>query len=140
MNNNAQHQIITPLIDCLTNETFEFMRDQAGFPVSWSKFMVSMWLGSVFDRVSFITVTTPDNVVQQIVTQYPNIYDENNYIQLCIPVNGFDCGYMEYIHQELANIDFNSYDGWLQYINRGGNDRFNIRLRRYNDDNIIVLL
>lgn len=138
MNNNA-HQIITPLIQCLTNEAFAFVRAQAGFPASWGKFMVSTWLGSVFDRVTFITVTTPDNVVQQIVTQYPNIYDEIDCVQLCIPVNAFDDGYMEYIHMELANIDFNSYDSWLHYINRGGNDRFNIRVRRYND-NIIVLI
>jgi hypothetical protein len=132
MNINPHFQISSPLINCLTEEAFQFVRVAAGFPDGWTKFKVSTWLGSVFDRVTFISVTNLDNVVHQINTQYPNIFDEIDFVEVCIPVNAFVDGYMEYIHRELANIEFNTHSGWLQYINRGGTDRFNIRVRLFN--------
>lgn len=129
--------VSVPLISSLENDAFIFIRDKSGFPSNWTRFMVSAWLGETFDRITFVALKNQDNVGYQISSQYQNIYDENDCVQLNIPISlGFCHDIFVYIYENLININVSYTNEWLQYINHGGNDHVIIKVKRYNSDDI----
>lgn len=127
---------ITPLIGALNPETVMWITREAGFPTSWGAIQVSSWLGSVFDRMTF-RVNQDDLYI--IPTMYlETSYEECNeveYYSVMVPLYGFNQDYMRHLHYNMLNIDINSMEEWLNYLNRGGRDRFMVRIRRYEDNN-----
>lgn len=136
---NYDHMIraeqITPLIGVLNPETVQWLKREAGFPNEWSEIQVSSWLGGVFDRMTF-RVNQDDRYIVPTMYLETSYEDYNNleYYSVMIPIYGFNFEYMRYLHYSMLNIDINSMEEWLNYLNRGGRDRFMVRIRRYQDN------
>lgn len=125
-------QQITPLIGALTPDTVLWIAHEAGFPNEWGAIQVSSWLGPVFDRMTF-RVNQDDRYIvptKYLETSYLD-YNELEYYSVMVPLYGFNFDYMRYLHYSMLNINLNSMEDWLNYLNRGGRDRFMVRIRRY---------
>lgn len=123
---------ITPLIGALNPDTVQWITREAGFPDEWSAIQVSSWLGAVFDRMTFRVNQNDRYIVptMYLETSYGD-YNEFEYYSVMVPLYGFNYDYMRYLHYSMLNIDINSMEEWLNYLNRGGRDRFMVRIRRY---------
>lgn len=127
---------ITPLIGALNPETVRWITREAGFPTEWGAIQVSSWLGPVFDRMTF-QVNQDDLYIiptMYLETSYEDC-NEVEYYSVMVPLYGFNQDYMRHLHYNMLNIDINSMEEWLNYLNRGGRDRFMVRIRRYEDNN-----
>ena len=122
-----------PLIETL-NGTGAFLVCRAlGVPMSWSPTQLSMWLGREYDRVTFLAITNNNNEPYNIGTCYNNVHhNENEYIEVEMPISGFHLDFNAYLHRELVNVNIRDVAQRVPYHNGGGDDRFVIRVRRYN--------
>ena len=124
--------LTVPLIESL-NGTGVFLVCRAlGVPASWSPTQLSMWLGREYDRVTFIAVTNNNHVPCNIVTCYNAPQNENDYIEVLMPMSGFNLDFNAYLHRQLVNVNIHDVAQSVPYHNGGGDDRFVIRVRRYN--------
>ena len=124
--------LTVPLIESL-NATGVFLVCRAlGVPMSWSSTQLSMWLGREYDRVTFIAVTNNNHVPCNIVTCYNAPQNENDYIEVLMPMSGFNLDFNAYLHRQLVNVNIHDVAQSVPYHNGGGDDRFVIRVRRYN--------
>ena len=129
--NNAA--ITTPVVSILTYEALHILTTAANIPYTWSNVRVAEWLGHEDDRVTFDRMLNNNAIPCNIVTRYNQEYNENTHVQVWMPMRGFNEGFMSFLHRRLMNINIDNYDEWIPYMNWGGDDRFLIRMKRYND-------
>lgn len=129
-NNTA---ITTPVVSNLTYDGMRLLTIAANIPSSWSAVRLIEWLGHEDDRVTFDRMLNNNDIPCNIVTRYNHEYNEETHVQVWMPMSGFNDGFMSFLHRRLMNINIDNYDEWIPYMNWGGDDRFLIRMKRYND-------
>jgi len=122
--------LTVPLIGVLDQEGIDIIKRSVGTPY-YSTARLSEELGHEYDRITFVILTDYNNQPFNIIAQNNNInINQNNCIEIWMPIQAFNRDFMVYLHRQLANIDIDNFNEWAPYINRGGDDRFLIRLMR----------
>uniref|UniRef100_A0A6C0JWV8 Uncharacterized protein n=1 Tax=viral metagenome TaxID=1070528 RepID=A0A6C0JWV8_9ZZZZ len=133
MSTHVYNEMTVEFIFFLTNEAFAYVKEMAGFPQHWTRIHVCNWLGQTYDRITLRS--TRDNngpILSSLEVVDPfNHYDERYLLNITIPFQGLDFMFLNYLLQNLLNIDFNNWNDYLNYIESNGRCSLNITMYRY---------
>jgi hypothetical protein len=127
------NHITVEFIPFLTEEAFAYVKEMAGFPQHWTRIHVSNWLGQTYDRIT--VRSTRDNngpILNSLEVVDPFYhYDERYLLNVTIPFQGLEFTFLNYILENLVNINFNNWEDYLNYIASNGRCSLNITMYRY---------
>ena len=133
---NADHNNLTiPLIESLTADGIEIIRQAGGFPNNWNDAMISLWLAE-YDRIT-IERHQLNNGRWTLRTENDGMFQNVNHITISLPIQrAFFFDAVSALHRMLLNMDLEEndqgYAQWFEYINAGGADRLEVSVRIYN--------
>ena len=132
---NADYNNLTiPLIESLTNDGVEIIRQAGGFPNNWNANMISMWLAG-YDRIN-VERHQLNNGRWSLRTANDGIFQNVNHITLSIPLTAFFFEAVSSLHRMLLDMELDGidqgYPQWFEYINAGGADRLDVAIYLYN--------
>lgn len=133
------YSLTTPMIEMLSDEGFELIKQRAGFPDNFNRLQVSVWLTADHNKIHItrVPIGNNNNNLYKISSSRPDEYDpnDNNWVEdyeyIEMPLDGFTIQFVLSIHNILLNTDMSEYDNWLRYLNSGGSNYLGIYIYRY---------